>query len=190
MEYQPMSIYSQEIISLKDAKLQGLKWYFTGKPCPHGHITKHCVSNRSCYLCSKKRAKKHAQNNKEYYALKHKDYRKVSKNRIRIMYRSAQKRAKNNNLPFTITEQDIVIPKRCPIFNEIEFLDDSGNVKNNIFANRNYSPSLDRIDNNLGYVPGNIIVISDRANRLKSNASIDELEKIVKFYKFRNAQHS
>ncbi|WP_145960516.1 hypothetical protein [Novosphingobium meiothermophilum] len=44
------------------------------------------------------------------------------------------------------------------------------------------SPSLDRIEPELGYVPGNTIVISNRANRLKSDATIDELRAIASFY--------
>jgi hypothetical protein len=35
----------------------------------------------------------------------------------------------------------------------------------------------------LGYVPGNVFVICWRANFLKSNASLDELEKIMKYVK-------
>lgn len=45
-----------------------------------------------------------------------------------------------------------------------------------------HSPSLDRIRGDLGYVPGNIIVISNRANRIKSDASIRELRDIASFY--------
>jgi len=38
------------------------------------------------------------------------------------------------------------------------------------------SPSLDRIIPSLGYVKGNIAVISYRANAMKNDATIDELE--------------
>jgi hypothetical protein len=37
------------------------------------------------------------------------------------------------------------------------------------------SPTLDRIDNSKGYIVGNVWVISMRANRLKSDATVDEL---------------
>lgn len=47
---------------------------------------------------------------------------------------------------------------------------------------RDNSPTLDRIRNELGYVPGNVAVVSYRANRLKSDASLDELRAITKFY--------
>ena len=40
------------------------------------------------------------------------------------------------------------------------------------------SPSLDRIVSSLGYVKGNIRVISYKANRVKSNATLEELRKV------------
>jgi hypothetical protein len=39
----------------------------------------------------------------------------------------------------------------------------------------NNSPSIDRFDNSKGYVKGNVWIISDRANRLKSNLSKEDL---------------
>ena len=39
-------------ISRKQALEQGLKWYFTGKPCKHGHIASRQVSNRICKDCA------------------------------------------------------------------------------------------------------------------------------------------
>lgn len=35
-----------------DAIACGAKWYFTGKPCKHGHVAKRQVSNKSCWACS------------------------------------------------------------------------------------------------------------------------------------------
>jgi len=40
-----------EIISRKDARAQGLKRYFTGKPCTHGHIEERLVSDATCRTC-------------------------------------------------------------------------------------------------------------------------------------------
>jgi hypothetical protein len=87
----------------------------------------------------------------------------------------ARTRAKKFGLPFNITSEDIVIPDVCPIFGlKLEIAD-------KIFNDS--SPSLDRIIPELGYVKENVIVISNRANVLKRDAKIDELEKIVMFYK-------
>jgi hypothetical protein len=41
------------IISPKDAKAAGLKFYFNGKPCPQGHIAERLVACRSCIECHK-----------------------------------------------------------------------------------------------------------------------------------------
>jgi hypothetical protein len=45
------------------------------------------------------------------------------------------------------------------------------------------SPSLDRIDSNLGYIKGNIKVISFKANRIKSDAVITDVEKVLEYMK-------
>lgn len=40
------------VISYKEAKSQGLKYYFTGKPCGRGHLSKRSVSSRNCWDCN------------------------------------------------------------------------------------------------------------------------------------------
>lgn len=44
------------------------------------------------------------------------------------------------------------------------------------------SPSLDRLDCRKGYVRGNVEVISWKANRIKSNATVMELMKVATYY--------
>lgn len=39
------------LISLQYAKLNGLKRYFTGKPCKNGHICERGVCDRKCIIC-------------------------------------------------------------------------------------------------------------------------------------------
>lgn len=44
-----------ELISEKMALELGLKRYFTGKPCKHGHITERQVKSRVCCECNRLR---------------------------------------------------------------------------------------------------------------------------------------
>lgn len=41
-----------KVISRAEAKSQGLKYYFTGKPCKHGHVSKRLLSNKNCWDCA------------------------------------------------------------------------------------------------------------------------------------------
>lgn len=52
-----------EIISRKEAKSLGLKYYFTGHKCKHDHVSKRQVGNGYCYECSKAQVKKYATKN-------------------------------------------------------------------------------------------------------------------------------
>jgi 5-methylcytosine-specific restriction endonuclease McrA len=47
-----------EIITGKQARERGLKWYFTGKPCKNGHIAKRRVDDWACAACACARVKK------------------------------------------------------------------------------------------------------------------------------------
>lgn len=47
---------ADEIISLADAKAQGLKRFFTGLPCRHGHIAERYVTDGKCVRCVLDRA--------------------------------------------------------------------------------------------------------------------------------------
>ena len=93
----------------------------------------------------------------------------------KAMVRGAKSRSRDKGLPFDLTIEDLEVPEKCPILGlELKVGGDSS---------RDISPSLDRIVPELGYVKGNIRVISLRANRLKSDASIEELEAILKYMK-------
>jgi hypothetical protein len=85
-----------------------------------------------------------------------------------------KERAKRTNTPFNIEPSDIVVPTHCPILG-IPLRVRVGQGK----GYHDNSPSLDRINPRLGYVKGNVRVISNRANLLKSNASSEELVKVL-----------
>ena len=83
------------------------------------------------------------------------------------LFKNAEKRAKENNIEFSITLEDISIPAKCPLLGITIF---TGNK-----YDYNNSPSLDRIDNSKGYTKENIWVISMLANTMKNKASIEQL---------------
>lgn len=89
------------------------------------------------------------------------------------MYNRAQQRAKRKGLELTIKPSDITIPEYCPVlgFKLKSYVGKVGGEWN--------SPSLDRIDNTVGYTPENIIVISQLANRMKLDASPELLLKFA-----------
>lgn len=91
--------------------------------------------------------------------------------RIRML-KGARHRAKKSGHPCTIALTDIVIPKRCPVLGTM--------MRRNAGKPGPMSPTLDRIHPPLGYVPGNVWVISHRANMLKNDATLAELKALVR----------
>lgn len=92
-----------------------------------------------------------------------------------VLWKLSRARAKRNGIEYTITKQDIVIPEYCPVLG----------IKLHREGRETWyaAPSIDRIDNKLGYIPGNIVIVSRRANKLKNNASIEELVMLAEYYK-------
>jgi len=85
-----------------------------------------------------------------------------------------KKRAKERGVDFNLQIEDIPeIPKVCPVL-KIKIKE---NTKS---APLDSSPSLDRINPKLGYIRGNVRFISNRANRIKSDATLEELKLVLK----------
>ena len=90
------------------------------------------------------------------------------------MLSAARERAKKRGLPYDLTIDDIIVPERCPVFPWLVLEVASG--KQGGLPN---SPALDRFVPSLGYVRGNVQVISNRANSLKGDGSLEEHEALV-----------
>ncbi|WP_291724370.1 hypothetical protein [Magnetospirillum sp. 64-120] len=101
------------------------------------------------------------------------------KNPLKAWLRTAKWNAKKRGREFSIELSDLPeIPATCPVLGTPLRLDGPPNDDN--------APSLDRIDNASGYIPGNVEIISRRANRLKGDATPDELRKLADFYSRRS----
>jgi len=148
----------------------------------------------------KVRGKEYREENKEALRQKHREYYEKNKERIakkesqrrseqyrsnpkqnlakqkewkinnleKYLVQGAKQRAKKYGLPFDITYKDIVIPECCPYLG----------IKLVPFSEWS-SPSLDKIIPELGYVKGNIQVISTKANTMKNNATQAELVRFA-----------
>ena len=92
------------------------------------------------------------------------------------MVATARNRAKGRNLPCTITVNDFEIPEFCPVLGVPLSTSTTRNGKS--YASPN-SPSLDRFYPALGYVPGNVAVISYRANALKGDGTLEDHRRLV-----------
>jgi len=99
----------------------------------------------------------------------------VRNNPEKVLLNAMRQRARKMSLPFNLELGDILIPRLCPVLG-IEIVRNTGGVKFN-------SPSVDRIIPSLGYTKGNIIIVSHKANMIKSNATPDEILKVGEFYK-------
>jgi hypothetical protein len=89
----------------------------------------------------------------------------------RSMLSGAKRRASEQGLAFDLVLEDITIPPVCPVLG-IPLHTGEGMWSTG-------SPSLDRLIPELGYVKGNVVVISWRANALKRDATLEELELLT-----------
>lgn len=90
------------------------------------------------------------------------------------LLKNAQVRAGKKGVPFSLRETDLDCPTHCPILGiEIDY---GRGMKKGSQPN---SPSLDRTVPHLGYVVGNVRVVSHRANTLRSDATLEELELVL-----------
>ena len=103
-----------------------------------------------------------------------------AKNWERRRVKDAKNRARYLKIPFNLTTEYIksITPSDmiCPA------LGIQMKVGENFKDSKVSAPSLDRLIPKLGYVKGNIVIVSTRANTLKRDATPEELMKVAKFY--------
>lgn len=109
--------------------------------------------------------KDYYQKNKEKLGQKTKKWREGRQDLYWLA--SVRYRCKKNNIPFDLDPSDIIIPERCPVLG-IEFKRGKGHPEDT-------SPSIDRIDPTKGYTKGNVQIMSNLANKMKANATPEQL---------------
>lgn len=127
---------------------------------------------------AKKYAKKYREGNRDIVNKKKREAYKNLEVRQKLLSQ-CRNRALRKGIPFNLDIEDIIIPDICPLLEVNFILGTKGNYE--------YTYSLDRIENDKGYIKGNVQVISKKANSMKNNATKEELitfaKNILDFYK-------
>lgn len=121
----------------------------------------------------RKRPEKQLQYARTYQAKKRESF----EYRLQMLLNASKQRAALKNIEHTLTLEQLKslypVDNKCPVFGtELKF----GNA-----GFREHSPSIDKIDPTKGYTLDNVQIISWRANRLKADATINELQMLLAF---------
>ena len=81
--------------------------------------------------------------------------------------------AKSSKWGWDLTMSDLDWPSHCPVLG----------IELDWFAEKTQenSPSIDRLDSNLGYTKDNVAIMSWRANRIKNNGTREEHQQIADY---------
>lgn len=112
----------------------------------------------------------------EYIEAEDWEYSCPTYGKMQSMLHSAKCRAKERGREFNLKLEDLakLYVEKCPILGIDICWDNKESIAHG-------SPSLDRIDNNRGYVRGNVQIISHRANSLKKDYLLDEWERVAEY---------
>jgi len=102
----------------------------------------------------------------------------ITQMEVNVIWRRLRESAKKRGIPFDLTPMDITdigFPLCCPVLNEPIYFNKGKPRWNSI--------SYDRIDSNLGYTRDNLVVVSFKVNRIKSDYTLDEIQKVLDYYK-------
>lgn len=86
----------------------------------------------------------------------------------------AANKCRDQGIPFNITADDLMpAPLKCPVFGfKLDWYKDGRGGADD-------SPSIDRLIPEEGYVPGNVKLISLKANRIKNDSDLSELRMVA-----------
>ena len=144
------------------------------------NITNEIINNKkvcSCCKLSQLLTEFHKKNKLiNNYSSKCKSCRRayLAKNREKHIFSQVKNRAKRKQIPFNLKVSDIIIPEYCPILGV--------KLDTNMSMNYKYSPSLDKINPKVGYIKGNVMIISMKANLMKNDATKEELLNFSNYF--------
>jgi len=121
-------------------------------------------------LLKKQRATRKTREFKDKINVKKREFSK--NNPLKMLLRWAKQKSKKYNIPFNLKEEDLVYTGKCVVFGT-DLKAGGENLDN--------SPSLDRIIPSLGYVKGNVQIVSHLANRIKNNATLEQIKLVVDY---------
>lgn len=171
------------------AKADGHTYFFSGKSCKRGHVAARYVSSPVCVECAqlgyaKRRDRVIAKLKEQYRAdpvkFREREIERHKENPKRYwaknVYKNVKKRVEKTGLPFDLTRQYIesITPDVCPVFGTPFTFHGNQKMKET-------SASLDRLVPAKGYVRGNVVVVSIKANNIKSAYSAKEVAKVAQW---------
>ena len=175
------NIWLNEIVNIKNMGLQGFTLkeiglhYKVTSACIKKIIDKYNIFSKNDIWGASARAKVKSELKIEKLFLRY------GKNDGSNLYKAKrakfiikQSNMKRAGIEFNLNFGEIDFPEYCPVLG----------IKLDYFANRkpqDNSPSFDRLDCTKGYITDNVKIISNKANRIKSNGNIDDLKKIIKY---------
>ena len=131
-------------------------------------------TNREIVIASEKKTYQKSANSR---CIHQRDYRKA--NLPKVMFGMCRKKSEVKNLPFDLTLDYIrsIWPKNdsCPILKTPFEIAPKG-------SNRNTSASIDRVIPSKGYTKGNVVIISMLANRIKNNATAEQVQAVGNYF--------
>jgi len=145
------------------------------------------LQERKSNMATKEQNRRWYEANKEYHQKRYAEDKQGFKTRLKElrkdvryqMVANAKQRAKKTGIPFDLHFTDLVLPDVCPILG-IPLQKGEG-------RREDYSPSIDRVHNDRGYVKGNVAIISWKANKMKSDLSLETTKSLVKYMESYNA---
>lgn len=149
--------------NLSEARATGAKKYYN--ECKRHGLQAFAVLDNSCPRCVTDAHAKRRKNNYVY-------------NRSRERFNEIKMRSRERGIEFTLTlewlREALDNTNACPYLGIV-----LNETQEDCIAFPDRNKSIDRLDPTKGYVPENVIVCSNRANRIKNDATVDELHLIA-----------